>query len=398
MLKTLKRITYYVDDIEKAKHWYNTVLDIQPTFDTPFAKIYNIGNCSLSLVKSKTPMNEANNKMDVYWEVDDIDSAFEKFVHHGARIQTPIKQVLNTRIAQVIDPFGNIIGLTGESLNQEDRTVEKQPSETALSVAFCRALASKESRKELKGLDYLAELFLTDEAKKILYDDDSRKWAIENLVTSPLYGYFIARTAFIDSIFNNACDDDIPQIVFIGAGYDTRSYRLINKLETTKIFELDIKTTQQRKIEILQKNKINIPNSLLFIPINFTTDNMHDVLFKAGYNSNKKTLFIWEGVTYYLTKEEIERTMNFIQKYSPEGSILCFDYMVEKRASIHPSEPFQFWITKEKIEEMLSNYGIKIDEHIDSTDMTKRYLTLQDGTIAGSILSSFCFIKAVVVK
>ena len=398
MFKSLKRITYFVDDIEKAKHWYNSVLDIQPIFDTPFAKIYNIDNCSLSLAKSETPMNEFNNQMDIYWEVDDIDAAFEKFVKQGAQVKTPIKQVFNIRIAQLIDPFGNIIGLTGELLNKEEQTVEKKPSETAQSVAFCRALALKEKRQEIKGPDYLAELFLTDDSIKILHDDNSRKWAIQNLVTSALYGYFIARTAFLDSIFKSACDDDIPQIVFLGAGYDTRSYRFLDKLKNTKIFELDIGTTQQRKLEILQINKINIPDLLSFIPFNFKTDNIQDFLFKAGYNSNKKTLFIWEGVTYYLTKEEVEKTLKFIQTYSPEESIICFDYMTDKLESINPSEPFQFWIAKEKIKKMLSNYGIKIDEHIDSIEMTKRYLTLQDGTIAEGILSSFCLIKAFVAK
>ncbi len=373
-------------------------MDIQPVFDTPFAKIYNIGNCSLSLAKAMNPLVNPDLRMDVYWEVDDIDAAFEKFVRQGAQVKTPVKQVLNIRIAQVIDPFGNIIGLTGELLDKADRTVEKQPSETALSVAFCRALAAKESREEVKGSDYLAELFLTDEAKKLIDNDNSRKWAIQNLVTSPLYGYFIARTAFIDSIFKNACDNDISQIVFLGAGYDTRSYRFINNLKNTKIFELDIRPTQQRKIEILQKNKINIPNSLLHIPVNFKTENMYDVLFKAGYDCNRKTLFIWEGVTYYLTQEEVEKTLNFVQKYAAEGSILCFDYMTDKLESINPAEPFQFWIKQDKIEEMLSGYGLKIDEHIDSTEMTKRYLTLQDGTIAEGILASFCLIKADVVR
>lgn len=344
------------------------------------------------------PLVNPDLRMDVYWEVDDIDAAFEKFVRQGAQVKTPVKQVLNIRIAQVIDPFGNIIGLTGELLDKADRTVEKQPSETALSVAFCRALAAKESREEVKGSDYLAELFLTDEAKKLIDNDNSRKWAIQNLVTSPLYGYFIARTAFIDSIFKNACDNDISQIVFLGAGYDTRSYRFINNLKNTKIFELDIRPTQQRKIEILQKNKINIPNSLLHIPVNFKTENMYDVLFKAGYDCNRKTLFIWEGVTYYLTQEEVEKTLNFVQKYAAEGSILCFDYMTDKLESINPAEPFQFWIKQDKIEEMLSGYGLKIDEHIDSTEMTKRYLTLQDGTIAEGILASFCLIKADVVR
>lgn len=398
MLKSLKRITYFVDDIEKAKEWYTTILGIQPLFDTPFAKIYNIGNCSLSLAKLANQQNEPNEKMHVYWEVDDIDSTFEKMVNLGAQVKTPVKQVLNIRIAQLIDPFGNIIGLTGEILNKENRIVEKQPSETAQSVAFCRALAFKENRKELKGPDYLAELFVNDDAKKILQNEDSRKWAKENLVTSPLYGYFIARTAFIDSIFKNACGEDIPQIVFLGAGYDTRAYRFSNELKITKIFELDINTTQQRKIEALRKNKVNIPDKLIFVPINFKTDSISDVLAKTGYDGSMKTLFIWEGVTYYLKKEEVEKTVDFIQRNSSEGSVICFDYMTDKLESVNPAEPFQFWITKEKIEEMLSNYKIKIDEHIDSLEMTRRYLTLSDGTIAESILTSFCLVKAFLVK
>ena len=72
--------------------------------------------------------------------------------------------------------------------------------------------------------------------------------------------------------------------------------------------------------------------------------------------------------------------------------------MTEKLESINPSEPFQFWITKEKMEALLGNYGIEIEEHLDATEMTKRYLTLDDGTIAEEILSAFCLVKAVLVK
>ena len=397
MLKSLKRVVYYVDDIEKAKEWYNSVLNTQPFLELPLAKIYRIGDCSLSLAKSGTQIDRANNGIELYWEVDDIDSAFKKFVQHGAQVKTPIKHILNIQLAQLIDPFGNIIGLTSEQLHEEERTVEKKPSETALSVAFCRAVANKEKRTEIKGPDYLAELFITEDSQKILRDDNSIMLTKQNIITSPFYGYITSRTAFIDSIFKNSCEDEIPQIVFLGAGYDTRSYRFIDSLKNTKIFELDIETTQQRKIEILKNNKIDIPDSLSFVPINFKTENIYDVLQKAGYESSKKTLFIWEGVIYYLKKEDVEKTLNLIQKYSPKGSILCFDYLTDQLSSINPSEPFQFWIAKEKIGELLSSYGLKIDEHIDSTEMTKKYLTLEDGTIAEGIISLFCFVKAVVI-
>jgi len=398
MLKSLKRIVYFVEDPEKAKEWYNQLLGKQPVFDTPFAKIYNIGDCSLSLAKSPASSNEPCESMHVYWEVDDIDSVFEKMVSMGAQVKSPVKQVFNIRIAQLVDPFVNVIGLTGELKNTENRTVEKQPSETAQTVAFCRALAFKDNRQEVKGPDYLAELFLNDDAKKILQNEDSRKWAKENLVTSPLYSYFIARTSFIDSIFKSACEENIAQIVFLGAGYDTRAYRFRDQLKNAVVFEMDICPTQQRKTEILKANGIAIPDSLVFISINFKTDDIIESLIKVGYDSSKKTLFIWEGVTYYLTKEAVEKTITLIQKYSSNGSIVCFDYMSEKLESVNPAEPFKFWAAGQEIEELLYKNNIKINEHIDSSEMTRRYLTLKDGTIAENILTSFCFVKGVVKR
>ncbi len=229
-------------------------------------------------------------------------------------------------------------------------------------------------------------------------ESSSRKWTIQNLVTAPLYGYFIARTAFIDSIFINACKEKIPQIVFLGAGYDTRSCRFMDIIKDTGIFELDIKTTQQNKIEALKKANIQIPKILNFVPINFKKEKLQDVLLKSRYDCNKKTLFIWEGVTYYLSKEVINDTLNFIKNNSIEGSRVCFDYMTDKLESVNFSEPFLFWIEKDKIVEMLSSYGIKIIENIDSNEMEKKYLTLKDGTLAEKVLLKICLVDAVLTK
>ena len=63
--------------------------------------------------------------------------------------------------------------------------------------------------------------------------------------------WLIARTAYIDAIFKQSLLENIPQIVFLGAGYDTRTYRFRELIKETNIFELDIKPTQQRKKEKL---------------------------------------------------------------------------------------------------------------------------------------------------
>ena len=394
MFKSLKRITYPVTDLDKAKQWYSGILNAQPVFDTPFAVIFNVGDCSLSLSKVVPPAQECAERVDTYWEVDDIDAAFQRLVESGAQTHTPVRAVLNIRIAKVIDPFGNLIGITGSALDARGRSVENQPSETAMTAAFCRALAAKDERAEIKGQDYLAEIFLTDEAKKPLADYPSRKWTIQNLVTSTLYGYFLSRTAYIDALFRKSLAEHVRQIVLLGAGYDTRPYRYRESLGSTRIFELDISSTQNRKIELLSRARIDIPDQVSFVSINFRVDNLEDVLRKAGFDDHAWTLFIWEGVTYYLTEAAIANTLRVIRTVTASGSIVCFDYMTEKLDSINAAEPFQFWMSRNSLEPYLANLGFRTLEHIDSKEMEKRYLTLQDGTLAEKGLAHFCLVQA----
>ena len=370
------------------------ILTTQPVFDSPIAAIFIVGDCSLSLVQGKDPLPENTGRMEVYWEVDDIDAAYNKLIENGAQSLVPVKQIFNIKIAKVIDPFGNTIGLSGKNLGQEKRTIEDHPSETAMTVAFYRALANKDDREEIKGPDYLAESFLTDEAKKLLVDSNSSRSAINNLVSSQLYGYLIARTAFIDEIFKTACKENIPQIVFLGAGYDTRAYRYNDEIFDTKIFEVDIKSTQQKKINDLNKAGIKIPAGLTFVEINFKNEKLEDILLNAGYDKNRKTLFIWEGVMYYLTHEAVDGTLHFIIHNSCKDSTVCFDYLNEKLESINEAEPFQFWISKDNIESFITEHGFKIITHLDSNEMEKRYLKLKDGSLAAKAVTRFGFIHA----
>ncbi len=187
--------------------------------------------------------------------------------------------------------------------------------------------------------DNLAELFLTKEQKKYLKDRLSRERLIAKLLGPQLYGFIIARTAFIDNIFEQAVRDNIPQIVFFGAGYDTRPYRFSGLIKQTKIYELDVPATQKSKKDILEKSKVMIPPQLSYVEINFESDKLEEILFRRGYDKNKKTLFIWEGVIYYLNKTAVERTLEFVKSNSAAGSAIVFDYMKEKMISMVSSEP-----------------------------------------------------------
>jgi methyltransferase (TIGR00027 family) len=96
----------------------------------------------------------------------------------------------------------------------------------------------------------------------------------------------------------------------------------------TRIFELDIASTQQRKKQFLQQANVPIPAQLAFVSIDFERDTLAEVLTRAGFNENKKALFIWEGVTYYLSVRAVDKTLAFVRSHSPVSSNICFDYMI----------------------------------------------------------------------
>ena len=64
---------------------------------------------------------------------------------------------------------------------------------------------------------------------------------------------------------------------------------------------------------------------LLFVPNDFAKDRLSERLVTSGFDKRNETLFSWLGVTYYLSAEEIDKTLSEIADLSAEGSALVFD-------------------------------------------------------------------------
>lgn len=210
------------------------------------------------------------------------------------------------------------------------KDVEQKSSETALFAALYRAVANKEFKNQELAPDYLAEFFLPS-LYKFLIKFKTIRANIKNKdkkLTPGMYEYMLARTAFFDNVFIDALNNNIPQIVLLGAGYDTRAWRFEKLNNTTKIIELDIATTQNRKNKCLKKAQIDFPKCVTFTPIDFNNESLKNVLEKAGYESKQKTLFIWEGVSYYLKPESVNATLEFVSNFSHNQSLIAFDYAI----------------------------------------------------------------------
>ena len=84
-----------------------------------------------------------------------------------------------------------------------------------------------------------------------------------------VFEYVMARTAFFDEVFINALNEAIPQIVLLGAGYDTRAYRFADLNRYSRIIEMDNAATQNRKKKCLKNFKIEIPESVTQVTMDF---------------------------------------------------------------------------------------------------------------------------------
>jgi methyltransferase (TIGR00027 family) len=132
----------------------------------------------------------------------------------------------------------------------------------------------------------------------------------------------IARTFHIDKLINKS-KDKVEQFVVMGAGYDTRCYGDL-KRNNLKFFELDQEKTQKLKRECLKKAGIDATH-VTFVEVDFSTEKWYEKLEKAGFDPGKKTLFLWEGVTLYLSEEDARKTIKELKEHAASGSILIAD-------------------------------------------------------------------------
>ena len=115
MFKKLRTVVYHTTDLQKAKEWYTKITGIDPYFDMPFYVGFDINGCELGLDPDMTGVEKGNHSF-VYWSVDGIDSKVKELLNAGATMLDPIKEVGGgIKVAALLDPWGNAIGLIEES-------------------------------------------------------------------------------------------------------------------------------------------------------------------------------------------------------------------------------------------------------------------------------------------
>jgi methyltransferase (TIGR00027 family) len=221
---------------------------------------------------------------------------------------------------------------------------------TALGAATCRLIEQFQPEETRLFTDPVVKDLVGIPIRALMQFESMRKFTIKqtDAIMPGIYGTQICRTRFIDDAVQAALSQGIAQVVILGAGLDTRPYRLAG-MERVKVFEVDLPSVQEDKKKKLQKHLGRLPEQVTFVPIDFDTQSLEAVLTRTAFDPSRPAVFVWEGVTQYLSQEAVRRTLAFVGTSAP-GSILVFTYVlksiIERRSDIPGAEKLMEVVAK----------------------------------------------------
>jgi methyltransferase (TIGR00027 family) len=203
-----------------------------------------------------------------------------------------------------------------------------RPSTTAEHNAALRAIESLRAYGDRLFTDSYAAFFLSDRLAQVAGSPFFGKQLLSHWeqVSPGVCGAVLVRTRFVDECLEAEIDRGLRQLVVLGAGYDTRALRFQEIKNKVAVFELDHPETQRVKKEIIRRRLGTLPVHVAYIPIRFEEESIAEKLLRTSFDPRAKTFFIWEGVTYYLPENTVDRTLSFIGTHSGEESTVVFDY------------------------------------------------------------------------
>jgi methyltransferase (TIGR00027 family) len=197
-------------------------------------------------------------------------------------------------------------------------------SGTAFVVAEFRGEENNEACPLYR--DSVVGLFLNEDTKRAAGSVASSFPPVKDLVK--------IRTKYFDDMLERLILSGFRQVVVLGAGLDTRAVR--KRATGVTYFEIDDGATLKLKRTCYEEHGIQV--DVRFIPGNYVTDGLIDLLKEYNSNFDLPTYLIWEGNTMYLPLETTKHVMTQLRKNLRKFR-LSFDYMADEVISKTTGDP-----------------------------------------------------------
>lgn len=213
-----------------------------------------------------------------------------------------------------------------------------------------------------------------------------RDWIIGRSEKSDpgIWGGMLCRKRYIDEKLV-AARDEIEAVVNLGAGFDTRPYRLPT-LSGLPVWEVDQCVNIEAKAKRLRRALGTIPANIKLVAADFDRDDLGSLLAGEGYSAAGQTFFVWEAVTQYLTEQGVRATFEWLAR-AALGSRLVLTYV---RKSFLDGKSFYGWeggykrfveskvwlfgMEPEDCASFLRDYGWRVIEDVGYGELATKYI------------------------
>ena len=267
---------------------------------------------------------------------------------------------------------------------------ERDPKKMAAQIAGVRAAETYLPENERVFQDPYAEYFLSEDERGDLSNLEKLRagLAMYDQMMPGVNGAIVARIRFIDEYLLDCLKEGFKQLVIIGAGYDTRAYRLSEVKDSLKVFEVDHPATQQVKILKIKEIFSTLPDHVIYVPVIFGVDRLDQNLLENGYNPELKTLFIVEGFLMYVPPPAVDGLLSFVVNASGPGSSIVADYFSDsviegtsplKEAQVlrqfveNEGAQLQFGIEESKVEAFFKKKGFQAVTNVTTASCKEKY-------------------------
>ncbi len=267
---------------------------------------------------------------------------------------------------------------------------ERDPRKMALQIAGLRMNEAYRPENERLFQDPYAEFFFPNDIREMVRDSELLKAELAKYeaMMPGVNGALAARIRYIDECLTDAIQSDFKQLVIIGAGYDTRAYRIQGIKENIRVFEIDHPITQEVKVNTIKEIFSELPEHVTYLPVEFGKDRLAEKLLQSDYDPKEKTLFIAEGLLMYIPPPAVDALLLFIREASCPGSAVVADYfdnsVVDGTSPLKEAQalrrfvenegaPLQFGLPEETVEDFFKQRGFSSVTRITTAWCKERY-------------------------
>ncbi len=137
--------------------------------------------------------------------------------------------------------------------------------------------------------------------------------------------FVVIRTRYFDDASSVALAEqpDLRQVVIVAAGMDTRAFRL-NWPNETRVFEVDHEALLTEKDRRLAAERAIPKTQRLIVSVDLASG-WSDKLIEAGFSADRPTLWLVEGLLFFLTEEQARTVLTTCRQLSSVSSRLVVD-------------------------------------------------------------------------